>query len=72
MSVWSVEELSEGSYGLALTDGKKSRTVYQTFTSKDAQNFLEMAEVYALVKKGAPVEAFKVEKPKAKSTRKNV
>ena len=47
MSVWSVEELSEGSYGLALTDGKKSRTVYQTFTSKDAQNFLEMAEVYA-------------------------
>lgn len=56
---WSIEDLQGDGYGLVETVGRKSRTVYIATDHADAMRFMEMAEVYELVKSGAPVEAFK-------------
>ena len=64
MSTWSIEPLDDGRYGLVLTQGKSSRTVFLAFSGGDAAEFLAMAEVYALMRMGAPVEAFAQPKPK--------
>ncbi len=71
MSNWSIETLDDGRYGLVLTQGKQSRTVFLAFQMGDAAEFLAMAEVYALVRSGAPVEAFAkfTEQPKKRSRR---
>lgn len=55
---WSIEDLQGEGYGLVETVGKTSRTVYIASDAADAQRFLAMAEIYELVKCGAPVEAF--------------
>lgn len=68
---WSIEDLQGEGYGLVETVGKTSRTVYTTTNAADAQRFLAMAEIYELVKCGAPVEAFKKSiTPKPKGRRK--
>ena len=53
---WSIERL-EDSWGIVQTNGNTSRTVYIASKAKDAHDFIVMAEVYELVKGGAPVEA---------------
>ena len=69
MSGWSIEALPDGVYGLVLTKGQESRTVYQAFTAGDAAQFLAMAEIYELVQGGAPVEAFAKKKRNPRATR---
>jgi hypothetical protein len=63
---WSIERLENG-WGLVQTNGQNSRTVYVASKAKDAADFLAMAEVYELVKGGAPVEA--LVKPAKRRTR---
>lgn len=66
---WTIEDVGEGIYGLVLTCGKTSRTVFQASTARDAHLFLEMAEVYDLLHSGVASETLFATKPKR--TRKN-
>lgn len=57
--MWSIERLASGEYGLVKTMGQESRTVFIASKASDAADFLAMAETYALLQAGTPVEVFK-------------
>lgn len=69
MTNWSIENLDNGEYGLVVTEGKQSRTAFLAFRYSDALAFVSAMETVALLGRGMPVEAFKVE-PEAKPARK--
>lgn len=62
--MWSIEDLEEGRYGIVLTQGQKSRTVFMAFQAGDAAELLQVLETHALLKGGAPVEIFSQPKPR--------
>ena len=65
--MWTIEVIDEDNYGIVLTHGRNSKTIYYANSSKSADDLVEALEFWELFKAGVPHELVKP-KPKPRTT----